>query len=204
MTHVLKQYLRQDCGAVTISASWLIGVFALLIGGGVELAHAYWQTNAMQHASKIGVRIATTSEPVATVLTTMTGLEGNIAEAGDPMPSYKLSCSGKTQTCDQGEFNQAVFNKIVFGRDNDGKCGATSRERRGMCDYFKRLKAENISITYEASGMGRAGNPADLVPLVTVNISDVEKNYIFLDVFGDISRSVLLNASAMAIAEDLE
>ena len=63
-----KSYFRDNSGATSISASFLIGIFILLIGGGVEMGHAYWKNNVLQHATKMGVRSAITIEPVASKL----------------------------------------------------------------------------------------------------------------------------------------
>ncbi len=197
----LRQYSNSQSGAVSISASWILGIFIIVIGGGVELAHAYWQSNALQHAARIGVRVATTSDSVALGLSDITGLES--AEAGDPMPDYKIICFGKTQSCSKGGFDQVAFKKVLFGRDLDGQCKSTNQERRGMCDYFDRIKADQITIIYENSGMGRAGNPADLMPLVTVKIEGIQRDFVFLDMFSSNISQILLSSQASAVAEDL-
>lgn len=203
MRLIWQRYRREETGAVSVSASFLIGILIVLFGGGVELMHSYWQSNTMQHAAKRAARIAATGAPVSLELKSMTGLDGQV-NAGDPMPDYKIVCSGKTQACNRGGFDQSAFNKILFGRDEDGVCGPTTDERRGVCDVLDTLTAENLTITYESSGMGRAGTPADIIPLVTVIISDVEKNYIFLDLINAPMGTGFLSAKAMSIAEDLE
>lgn len=192
-------FLNDDSGAVSVSASWLIGIFIVLTGGAAEMGNSYWQSNAIQHAAKMGARIATTSEPVSVELATMTGLSSNV-DVGDPVPAYKIVCHGKTQSCNRGGFNQLAFNKIFYGRNNDGTCEATTQETRGMCDMFENLIPENVVITYESSGMGRAGNPPILIPVVTVTIADLEQNYLFLDFLGE--RTIGTQVSALA--EDLK
>lgn len=193
------EFLKDDSGAVAVSAGWLSAIFFVIIGGGIEMTHSYWQGNAMQHSAKTGVRIAVTTSPVAMELSSMTGMEGG-AEVGDPLPDYKIVCSGKTMSCNRGGFDAVAFNKIFYGRDNDAMCANSELARRGMCDLFAGLNPENVTISYEDSGMGRAGNPPDLFPIVTVTISDVEKNYVFLNFLGDRRMS----ARASAIGEDLK
>jgi len=190
-------------GSVSISAAWLSGIFIVLFGSAVEMAYSYWQSNALQHAAKHGVRIATTTSPVADDLTLITGLEGG-AEVGDPMPDYQITCYGKTLSCTRGTFNQDAFDKIFYGLDNDGTCLETTAARRGMCDMFGRLRPENITITYQNSGMGRAGTPPDLIPVVTVSISQIQQNYLFVDFFKIDSGATYLGATALGIAEDME
>lgn len=194
-----SRFFGNESGAVSISASWLIGIFIVLTGGAAEMGNTYWQSNAIQHAAKMGARIATTSAPVSVELATMTGLGTNV-EVGDPVPAYKIVCYGKTQSCNRGGFNQNAFNKIFYGRNIDGTCAATTQEKRGMCDMFTSLTPDNVVITYESSGMGRAGNPPILMPVVTVSIADLEQNYLFLDFLGE--RTIGTQVSALA--EDLK
>lgn len=195
----MSKFKRNERGAVTVSAAWLMGIFIILTGGAVEMGNTYSQSNAIQHAAKIGVRIASTSTPVSTEISTMTGLSGNV-EVGDPIPDYKIVCSGKTQSCNRGAFDTVAFNKIFYGRNLDGLCETTARETRGMCDLFEDLNPENIVVTYESSGMGRAGNPPILVPLVTVSVVEVEQDYLFLDFLG--SRKI--GTAVSALGEDLK
>ena len=199
----LNSFRNNKSGAVSVSAAFVVGMFILLIGGGIEIGHAYWKSNALQHAARMGVRVATTSDPVAIGLTTHTGLTGS-TDAGDPMPAYTYTCSGKTKSCSKGGFDEAAFNKILFGRDGDGACLGTSQERRGMCDYFEDLKAENVTISYKGSGLGRAGNPPDLMPFVTVSISGVEHDYVFVDIIATVADIGFLGAEAVSLAEDLK
>lgn len=196
---IFHRFLQDKSGAVAVSAGWLTAIFMVIVGGGIEMTHSYWLSNSMQHTAKTGARIAVTTRPVALELVSMTGMEGG-ADVGDPMPDYKIVCSGKTLSCNRGGFDVAAFNKIFYGRDNDILCGEAEKARRGMCDLFKLLKPENITITYEDSGMGRAGNPPDLFPLVTIDIVDVEKDYVFLGFLGD----QLMDARASAMGEDLK
>jgi len=196
---IASRFLKDQNGAVAISASWLTGIFIVILGGGIEVSHSYWRANTIQHAAKMGARIATTTSPVSTELTTMTGLESGVS-TGDPMPDYKIVCSGKTLSCNRGGFDQAAFDRIFYGRDSDGLCEGTARERRGMCDLFDDLTPENVTITYEDSGMGRAGNPPSLFPIITIAISDVEQDYVFLDSL----LSNTIGSSASAMGEDLK
>lgn len=199
----LRKFRKDEQGAVTVSASWLLGIFIIITGAGIEMAHAYFQSNTMRHAVEIGVRNAATGAPVALELAELTGL-GNGVDSGDPMPDYKIVCSGETLSCNRGGFDASAFDKIFYGRDEDGVCGNTDRERRGVCDLLDKIKIENVSVSYEASGLGRAGNPADIIPLVTVSISGVQRDYVFLDMVSSAWSDQMTGASAVAIAEDLK
>jgi len=124
----------------------------------------------------------------------MTGLEGGV-QIGDPIPDYSLSCLGKTQSCNIGSFNSMAMNKIVFGPDDDGSCSKTQKERRGMCDVFEDVRIDNVEVTYTSSGLGTAGFPADPVPLITVKVTDMKFDFVFLDLFTPESFSTMPDVS---------
>ena len=197
------RYRRERRGAVTVPASLLMGIFISVIGASVELGYAYYQYNAAQHAARIGVRIAATSDPVAEVLGTMTGMEGG-AEAGDPMPDYNIACNGATQSCSTGRFDRTAFERVYFGKDNDGICGPTNRERRGMCDMASHLTSANVTISYRNSGFGTAGNPADVLPLISVTLSDLRFNFLFLDMITGDTFTSMPDVTVTAMSEDLK
>ena len=199
----LAELQRDRRGSVSVQATLLITMFVGLLGASVEAGYAYWQYNAAHHAARMGVRIAATSDPVALSLTTMTGYDGS-TEAGDPLPAYSITCTGSNQACTQGNFDQAAFNRILYGKDTDGVCAATSRERRGMCDYLDDIEGQNISVTYQNSGFGIVGNPADVVPLITVTVTGLTYNFLFLDIVTGESLSTMPDVSITAMSEDLK
>lgn len=178
-------------------------IMVALTGATVEAGYAYFQWNGAQQAARHGARLAATSDPVSERLETMTGL-GNGVEAGDPMPDYTLSCAGKTASCNQGSFNSAAMNKIVFGPDNDNSCAKTEKSRRGMCDVFNDVTKDNVEIIYTHSGLGRAGFPANPAPLVTVKVTDMKFDFVLLDLFAPKSFSTMPDVSVSIMAEDLK
>ena len=188
---------------MTVPAALLMGLFISLIGASIELGYAYYQYNAAQHAARIGVRIAATSDPVSVMLGDMTGMEQG-GDAGDPMPDYNIICAGSSQSCSVGKFDKAAFERIYFGKDNDGVCGATDRERRGMCDMASHLTNSNVMVSYQNSGFGTAGNPADVVPLITVTLTDLRFNFLFLDMITGDRFTAMPDVSVTAMSEDLK
>lgn len=179
MMKLRKFWAAQD-GAVTVEMSLIITTLIFLTAGVLDAGLGYWQWNSAQQAARHGARLAATSDPIANDLVTMTGL-GNGVEAGDPFPDYIRNCSGKTSSCDQGGFNQTALTAIVYGLDGDQTCGPTTRERRGVCDIISNVGPSNIEISYEGSGLGRAGSPASPAPLITVTIKDLDFDFVFLN-----------------------
>jgi len=199
---LFRGFLSDKSGAVTVEASFMILLMVALTGAAVEAGIAYWQWNGAQQAARHGARLAATSDPVARDIRTMTGL-GDGINAGDPMPDYERHCSGETASCDQGGYDGTALNAILFGPDHDMTCSATTRERRGMCDMLSNLDQSNIKISYQGSGLGRAGNPATPAPMVYVTVTNLNFNFAFLDLFLPESLTQMPDVTVTAMGEDL-
>jgi len=200
---MINRFFNNTDGGVSIEASFLLMIMVALTGATIEAGYAYFQWNGAQQAARHGARLAATSDPVSSSLEYMTGM-GNGVESGDPMPSYTRSCAGKTARCNTGGFNNSAMDKIIFGPDNDGRCETTERDRRGMCDIFSDIKKENVEITYASSGLGTAGYPANLAPLVTVKVTDMTFDFVLLDLFAPSSFKTMPDVSVSIMAEDLK
>ena len=198
----LRFLIKNIDGGVSVEASLTLMIMVALTGATVEAGYAFFQWNGAQQAARHGARLAATSDPVSHFLETMTGL-GDGVEAGDPMPDYTLTCTGKTARCSQGSFNSFAMSNIVFGPESDNKCAKTDRARRGMCDVFNGVTKDNIEIIYSHSGLGVAGNPADPAPIVTVKVTDMKFDFVLLDLFTPESFSTMPDVSVSIMAEDL-
>ena len=200
---IFTAFAKDRTGAITVQAAFLVTLFIGVIGASIEVGYAYWQYNAAHHAARMGVRIAATSDPVAESLNTMTGYDGT-TESGDPLPDYTITCSGSNQTCTSGSFDRTAFERIVYGKDNDGICRSTTRERRGMCDLLGEIDSSNVSITYQNSGFGIVGNPADVIPLITVSVTGLTYNFLFLDIVTGNRFTTMPDVTITAMSEDLK
>jgi len=200
---MLRTFFKDTQGTVSVEASFILVIMVALTGATIEAGHAYFQWNGAQQAARHGARLAATTDPVADNLRDMTGL-GNGVEPGAPLPEYTRSCSGKTGSCNSGNYNSRAMSDIVYGPDNDGVCGATQKDRRGMCDIFKDVSLENVEVIYRNSGLGAAGFPANPAPLVTVKVTDMKFNFVFLNLFTPDSFSKMPDVTVSIMAEDLK
>ena len=199
----MMSFFRNTKGSVTVEASFLLMIMVAVTGATIEAGHAYFQWNGAQQAARHGARLAATSDPVAQSLADMTGL-GSGVEPGMPIPDYSRTCSGKTANCDMGGYDSRAMTDIVFGPDNDQSCGATQKERRGMCDVFNDISLNNVEVIYTSSGLGTAGFPASPAPLVTIKITDMKFDFVFLNLFTPESFSNMPDVSVSIMAEDLK
>lgn len=196
---------QNDQSGIAATEFGLLSVLLISVTiGALELGLGYFQYNSAQQAARIGARLAATSDPVASDMRSMTGLGGGTV-SGDPMPAYSRTCKGASQRCNQGGYNAVAMNALLFGPDNDGVCEANANKlRRGVCDVLPRVSLDNLEVRYEGSGLGTAGNPAVLSPLVTVTVKDLDFNFFVIDAFMPNKFSKMPEITVSVMAEDLK
>ena len=191
----LRHFIKRDEGAVTIESSLIIMILIILTGGAIEASYAFYQFNSAQQAVRTGVRIAATSDPVASSL--------NAVTSGNATRNFEISCTDDGKRCSFGSYNSAAMERIIFGPDQDGVCGATTRLRRGMCDIFRDTQNAHVDVSYISSGFGTAGNQGDAAPLVSVTLREVPLNFVFLNLVGFDGLLHLPPVEATLMGEDL-
>jgi len=203
MNRLLSKLKKNETGAVTVETSFTILLLILLTAGTIEAGFAFHQYNGAQQAVRTGARIAATSNPVSVDVSEMTGTSNSVS-AGQAFPSFERHCSDATRRCSQGRYDTSAMNRIIYGPDNDGQCGATTRPRRGMCDVFADTQRARVDISYIGSGLGRTGPQGDSAPLVSVTLRDVPLNFVFLDLIGFKDLVHLPPVEATLMGEDLK
>lgn len=203
MRVLLTRLGRDQSGAAMVEFTIVVFFFLVLTGGVVEFALGWYQWNSASKALQQGVRLASVSDPVASDLTNMTGLEGS-AVPGDPMPSFLRVCNGKDQTCTNGgTYSASAMNTIVYGRGQN-TCGTIGPDGfAGMCDIFDRIQPQNVIITYRHTGLGFAGRPGGPVPTITIELTGLTYNYAFLSGLLGFGPVTLPPMRTTAIGEDL-
>lgn len=203
MRGLLTRLGRDQSGAAMVEFTIVVFFFLVLTGGVVEFALGWYQWNSASKALQQGVRLASVSDPVASDLTNMTGLEGS-AVPGDPMPSFLRVCNGATQTCSNGgTYSASAMNTIVYGRGQN-TCGTIGPDGfAGMCDIFDRIQPQNVIITYQHTGLGFAGRPGGPVPTITIELTGLTYNYAFLSGLLGLGPITLPPMRTTATGEDL-
>lgn len=199
---MLRRFIDDIRGVAAVEFSLISGFLFAVTLGAVELGFGYMQYNSVQQAARTGARLAAVSDPVAGDLTSMTGLGGGVS-AGDPLPDYTRVCSGATQSCSGGSYSAAAMNALLFGPDSDGVCANTQKTRRGLCDVQSDIKRENVTVTYAASGLGVAGNPAAPAPLITVKVTDIKFDFLVIGALIPAQFDTMPAVEVTVMAEDL-
>jgi Flp pilus assembly pilin Flp len=184
---------KDESGAVFIEMTAAILTFFIILGGVVDSTYLYYQWNAATKAVQQGARVAAVSAPVASNLTTMTGLSNSVLP-GDAMPPYNCTCNGATAQCTGTvppsapacTYSAAAMNTLVFGRGKTACAAPTSIRDVGMCNYFdwanpaSRLQVSHVIVQYQYTGLGYAGRPGGPVPTVSVRLQNRMFNFVFL------------------------
>jgi hypothetical protein len=73
----------------------------------------------------------------------------------------------------------------------------------GMCDVFPRIQARNVIVTYRHTGLGFAGRPGGPVPTVSVELTGLTFDFVFLDALLGFASVNVPNVRTTATGEDL-
>lgn len=180
----LERIARDSSGAAMVEFTVIVFLLLALTGGMVDFSYALYQWNSAAKAVQLGARLASVSNPVSSDLKTLTGLGGG-ALPGDPFPAFERVCSGATQTCSNaGTYDADAMNTLVYGR-GDASCGMIGEDQfPGMCDVFGRIRPENVVVSYRNTGLGFAGRPGGPVPTITIELTGLTFNFVFLKLLG--------------------
>lgn len=178
-------------GAAFLEFTVFAMFFFTLLFGIVEFTLAFYQWNAGTKAVQLGARLAAVSDPVASGLESLTGMESG-AEPGDPMTDFSAVCQSDSPTgatgdcdpcagfsCSYDANSAAAVRRIVFGKGDRTACSGDPPA--GMCNLFSRVTPEKVKITYTYTGLGYAGRPGGPVPTIRVELVDIPFQFIFFD-----------------------
>lgn len=176
---VLKRFASDARGASMVEFSIIAFLVFAVTGGLVDFLNGFYQWNSATKALQQGARLASISDPVAASLKTLTGLETG-AVPGDSFPYFKIGCG--QGSCSEGGYDGNAMNTIIYGHPNQSACGTVGGGTRlAMCHIFRRIKPENVKITYEHTGLGFAGRPGGAVPTITLELTGLQFEFVFLN-----------------------
>ena len=197
----IRALLRSTHGGTAAEFGLLTPLLLSLMIGTVDLGRFLWTCNRAEKATQMGVRYAVTNDVVPGGLATYDfAVAGGIPQ-GDPIPLSSFggadcnSASGTvTCTCKTGAtcptltpINTAAFNAIV-----------TQMQR-----YYPSLTADNVTISYEYSGLGYAGDPngIQVSPLITVKLKTLTFTPMLFRFFGKTSVTLPAYAASLTLED---
>ena len=197
---MMRALLRSTHGGTAAEFGLLTPLLLSFMIGTVDLGRFLWTCNRAEKATQMGVRYAVTNDIVPSGLATYDfAIAGGIPQ-GDPIPLSSFggadcnSASGTvTCVCRTGAtcptltpINTTAFNAIV-----------TQMQR-----FYPSLTADKVTISYEYSGLGYAGDPngIQVSPVVTVRLKQPTFTPMLFRFFG----SATINLPSYAASLTLE
>ncbi len=170
-----------ESGAALLEFTVVVMVFLLVLFGTVEFSYLFYQWNAATKAVQFGARLAAVSPPVSSDLSALTGMEGGTLPGG-AMEPFNRACVGATGVCSGGTYSATAMQTLVYGRGNTVCVNPPQSQLTiGMCNLFWRITPQNVTVSYNYTGLGYAGRPGGPVPTITVELSGLTFQYIFLN-----------------------
>jgi Flp pilus assembly protein TadG len=174
ISNLRRGYGRDEAGSTAVEFALVSIVFLTLMFGIIDAARFAWEFNSAKAAARAGARFAAVSPPVVQQLVAYDaigslGLAGGSTLPTDGVAIPDYSCNSTTCTS-SGTRVAANFTSIVTR----------------MQQYYPKVQAGNVTITYRERGLGVAGNPfgTDVQPLITVGITGLTFRPMALRIFG--------------------
>ena len=211
MKRVGAGLLRDQTGGVMVEASVMLVIIFVFVLGSVDFLMAMYQWNAAAKAVQIGARVAAVSNPVASAVTAITGLEGGDLPGTAPPPAFTTrTCSGSSGSCSGGgSYDSAAMNTIVLGRGSAACGGTLSVYCIGMQTIFPRVQPANVTVSYIYNGLGFAGRPGVIVgtggpvPTITVELQGLNFQFFFLGGLMGFNNIAIPSMRTTVTGEDL-
>ena len=99
-------------------------------------------------------------------------------------------------------YDSSAMSTLVFGRGS-ATCLDPPGTYFGMCDMFSRIEPGNVRVTYTHTDTGYATRPGGLVPTITLELTGLDFEFIFLDNLLGLGPVQIPGLRTTMIAEDM-
>lgn len=179
----MRSFWKEASGAALLEFAAVFMMVLTVTFAVIDFGFALWQFNMGTKAAFQGARLAVQSDPVASRLTTFSGVEDLGLAAGQDitlaeLDAFTIRCTTGGCSCSGGGcgafgdpgFDAAALQPILDTVIVGAPFSATQ---------------DDIYVEYSHVGQGFAGRPGnDIVPLVTVGIDNTTYRYLFLSALG--------------------
>lgn len=178
---VSKRFFLDERGISMTEALMIFPILLLILTSMVEAGIAVFQWNQSTKAVQIGARLAAVSSPIVgdAVYETLETTGVGSTPDGDPYPpgTETVSCGPDGSACETPRIN-----RLLTGSDGACDPGATALgEIVGMCDVMGTIGVENVMVSYHRAGLGYVGRPAGPVTTVTIELREMNFDFLILD-----------------------
>lgn len=169
-------FLRDRRGAGAAEFALILPLFLLFLLGIIDAGRYAWAFNQAEKATQVGARWAVVTNPIPSNMTSYNFVSSSIPQGSVvPLSAFagvqcKTVGASTAPVCDCKTSNACGFNATV-----ENATAWTDLVAR-MNDIYPGLAAANVVVDYDWSGLGYAGDPngADVAPLVTVSLRDIQ------------------------------
>ena len=188
MRKLVPALIRDGRASSAAEFALVLPLLLIFLLGIVDVGRLMWTWNRAEKAAQMGVRFAVVTDPVPTGLSTFSFVGTGGLTQGDPIPTSSYG----TMACTSTGTSVAVSCSCTSCRCPWGTAATSGtdspfgRIARQMSLFFPELAANNVSVAYQPSGLGYAGDPngADVAPIVTVEVSNLTFTPTLLQIFG--------------------
>lgn len=193
----IRRLCRSSEGAVGAEFAMVLPLLILLLLGIVDVGRYMWALNQVEKATQMGARMAVVTTMVPTDL-----YNANFGSTLGQGATIPLSSFGAMQCTSNGATASCTCISNCSGIGNTANTPAFNQvaDRMNLIAGF--VSRSNVTIRYDNSGLGYAGDPngADVAPIVTVTAAGVPfRPAIFMFLGG---RVALPTVSASLTLED--
>lgn len=172
--NLILRFAQDRQAATAAEFALVLPLLLLFVFGIIDVGRFMWEWNLAEKATQMGARYAVVTDFVATDLEAYDFTLDGVTQ-GAPVADLAIfpgvSCASTAENI--GGDATAVScpcEKCSFG--NAGNEGPFNNIVRRMSDFYRPIQADNVTVAYEPSNLGFAGNPfgADVAPIVTVRL----------------------------------
>ncbi len=186
----LRRLTRDRLGTTAIEFALIFVVFFIFVFGIIEYSLMMWRWNSAETATQMAARLAVQSDPVSGGFNSYSG----VADAGlgpgqsitlADVPAFTVTCSSDGTLSCSGSGLPAGF---TAAPDAEGIVTFNNVVTE-VQKLLPTVTEQNVIVEYSHIGLGFAGRPGtDIVPLVTVRLTDLQFDFIILDIFLSVLR----------------
>ncbi len=169
---MLRRLARNESGAGAAEFGLILPIFLLFLFGIIDVGGYAWAINRGEKATQMGARMAAVTDPVASGMKfSYVGktIGGVVLQQGDVIPadSMVITCTSTACSCTGCPTEMTVALDTSNPKPFDNVVAR-------MQDFEPSITAANVEVLYRASGLGYAGDPAEIeiAPMITVRLKD--------------------------------
>lgn len=164
-----QTFWREERGAGAAEFALVLPALLIFILGTIDVGLYAWNINRLEKASQLGARWAVATDMVPSGLASYSFAVSGGVPQGTTVPQSAfpgVSCTSTACTCKSG--GSCAF---ALTHDTDAFNAIVDRMRQAE----PALRAENVTIDYDWSGLGYAGDPngPDVSPFVTISLTNM-------------------------------